>query len=124
MIQSATSRHGWESVGAILTTLASTSGPGPVLPYSLFAHAVRALGGPRTRAEVDVVLSDEDLHPLIERSSPSSPDEHVGTFHWTLIQDLDRHPGIDTIAGHGALLVAIDEVAPSKSRPESDGVDE
>jgi NACHT domain len=118
MIEGATGRHGWEAVGPILTTFAATVGPGPVLPFSLLAHAVRSLGGPETRSDVESVLADQDLHALIERSSPSSRDEHIGVFHWTLIQELGQHPDIDAVAGHAALLDAIDEIAPPESEPE------
>ena len=121
MIDAATERHGWEVVGPILTTFAATVGPGPVLPYALFAHAVRSLGGPYSRSAVETVLADKDLHAMIERSSPSS----LRRSHRGL--SLDPDPGTWPTPRHRRrrrprrLLDAIDAIAPPEPGPEARG---
>jgi hypothetical protein len=111
------SRQG-EVLDVVVAVLAA-AGTGPVLPFDLLGAAVANLTGtPVSRANLHRVLGDPGLYPLLDRSRPGEPEEHLGLFHRTLTGHIVRQDTVVIADAHAALVAAIDELAPAgRHRP-------
>ena len=104
-------RQGEEVADVVLTVLA-VAGPGPLLPFDVFAEAVGTLHEPLSRAALHTMLGDPDLYPLLDRSRPGQPQEHLGVFHQTLVDHILA--GSDPAEAHRAVADAVDHLAPAQ----------
>jgi Tetratricopeptide repeat/AAA domain len=111
LLESAATRLDWTSQLRPVLSVLAAAGPGPVLPAPLLEHAVAALGGPTTRAGLAEVLADRELHRIIDRIRPGTPEEQVGVFHGTLAESLSVDPHFTVVDGHRAVLGAIAALA-------------
>ena len=102
----------------------AVAGPGPVLPLRLLARASKELGGPKDVRGVRSVLSR--LRGLVVRRDAGESSELVGLFHTTLAEYLlgrsaaEAGYAIDAEAVHGAMVQAIDALAPMAEHDRDD----
>jgi hypothetical protein len=104
----------WGKLRLVLKVLA-LAGVGPSLPLALLRKASGELGGPQQTFELRNALAK--IRPLIVRNAAGTEDERCGIFHQTFVDYLaDRFAkqGITAVAAHAAIVVAIDELAPSR----------
>jgi hypothetical protein len=119
LLQEVRSRHG-QLVDVVLAVLAA-AGSGPVLPLDLLnAAVVHLVGAPVSRADLYRILGDPGLYPLLDRSRPGEPEEHVGLFHRTLTEHIVRQGAAGAKDAHAALVAAIDELAPASRHRSRD----
>ena len=99
-----------ESVTDILVATGKTAGPGPQLPFPIFAAAVKNLGGPQTIGDLTRILAYPRLYRIIERTNPAGLEDHLGLFHPTAIKALEPTPE-RLQAAHKAITTVLDNHA-------------
>jgi hypothetical protein len=117
MLTDAHTRQGY--LADLALAVLAAAGSGPVLPFDLLNAAVAHLAGtPVSRADLYRVLGDPGLYPLLDRSRPGEPNEHLGLFHQTLTDHILRQATRAAEDVHAALVAAIDGLAPAgRHRP-------
>jgi flagellar biosynthesis regulator FlbT len=111
----------WQNRYRPILTILAAAGTGPILPMALLRLASEKLGGPARVGSVRDTLVR--LRQLVVRGRPGTPDEQVGLFHATLKDYLSAEQAryaIDIRQGHGAILEAIDELAPRARHDPAD----
>ncbi len=121
LLDQAGAADAWSDRFRPLLSALAVAGSGPILPLRLLAHASATLGGLADEVAIREVLAR--LRGLVIRRDPNTPNEHVGLFHPTLIEYLVDPSGdfvVDTQATHGAMVRAIEALAPSVQHHRDD----
>jgi hypothetical protein len=108
--------RGADVAGLIHILLAG--GQGPVMPLDVLVEALGELGSITAVAEIRTVLAT--LGPLVQRSRPGEPDEHVGLSHARIAESL-RTP-TSGVGGDEAIARALDRLCNAENGPWSGSI--